>query len=71
MVTVKVTKAELGGKITKKIEVPSFYPTYVYSKNDKDYKMVPLEEAGSVGMPDSEGNYKEIMTHILKSVQPK
>lgn len=71
MVTVKVTKAELGGKITKKIEVPSFYPTYVYSKNDKDYKMVPLEEAGSLGMPDSEESYKEIMTHMLKSVQPK
>ena len=71
MVTVKVSKTELGGKTTKKMEVPSFYPTYVYSKNDKGYKMVPLEDAGKLGLPDSKQNYQEIMTHMLKGVHPK
>ncbi|MCL6570711.1 MAG: CapA family protein [Bacillus sp. (in: Bacteria)] len=43
---------------------PIFYPTYVTSEQYNNFRVVPLEKAGSFGLPNADATYKEIQSHM-------
>ncbi|CAM3727570.1 CapA family protein [Aeromicrobium ponti] len=65
LATVHITKYidQKGVKI--ELSNPSFFPTYVSNKQLKNYRIVPLKEAGSYGMKNAESKYNEIQKHML------
>ncbi|WP_445487167.1 CapA family protein [Niallia sp. 03133] len=65
MASVKVKKSIENGKTNIQLENPSFYPTYAFSHQDKDYKLFPLKEAEQAGLKNAHNVYKETMDHML------
>lgn len=43
---------------------PQFYPTYIASKNEQNYRIFPLEKVPFEYLPDAEKKYQEIMAHM-------
>lgn len=66
LATVDITKhvSEKGNTI--ELANPVFYPTYVSSQNEKNYRVVPLEKAGSFGLSNAAAKYKEIQDHMVQ-----
>jgi poly-gamma-glutamate capsule biosynthesis protein CapA/YwtB (metallophosphatase superfamily) len=66
LATVDITKhvSEKGNTI--ELANPVFYPTYVSSQNEKTYRVVPLEKAGSFGLSNAAAKYKEIQDHMVQ-----
>ncbi|WP_419887383.1 CapA family protein [Neobacillus niacini] len=66
MATVEITKhvSEKGNKI--ELSNPVFYPTYVSSQRNRNYQVVPLENAGSFGLPNASAKYQEIQDHMTQ-----
>jgi poly-gamma-glutamate synthesis protein (capsule biosynthesis protein) len=67
--SIKVKKYVIGNQDDIKLESPNFFPTYVTSKNQKNYKMVPLEKADEYGLPKAKKIYNEISNHMLKALK--
>jgi poly-gamma-glutamate capsule biosynthesis protein CapA/YwtB (metallophosphatase superfamily) len=66
MATVEITKqvTETGKKI--ELANPAFYPTYVSSQTNRNYQVVPLENAGSFGLENASAKYQEIQDHMTQ-----
>ncbi len=66
LATIDITKhiSEKGSSI--KFSNPVFYPTYVSSKKNHSFRVVPLEKAGSFGFRNAEAKYKEIQAYMLQ-----
>jgi poly-gamma-glutamate capsule biosynthesis protein CapA/YwtB (metallophosphatase superfamily) len=66
IVTIEITKnvSQNGTKVD--ISNPQFEPTYVSSKHLRQYRVVPLEKAGSYGMKNASKQYEEIMSHMTQ-----
>ncbi|MCM3691255.1 CapA family protein [Neobacillus niacini] len=64
MATVEITKhiSNTGNSI--ELSNPAFYPTFVSSQRNKNYQVVPLENAGSFGMQNAADKYQEIIDHM-------
>ncbi|OLS38569.1 CapA family protein [Bacillus sp. MRMR6] len=64
MATVEITKqiTESGKKI--ELSNPIFYPTFVSSKNFRNYQVVPLDQAGSHGLDNAAAKNQEILEHM-------
>jgi poly-gamma-glutamate capsule biosynthesis protein CapA/YwtB (metallophosphatase superfamily) len=64
MATVEITKqvTESGKKI--ELSNPHFYPTFVSSKNFRNYQVVPLDQAGSYGLENAAAKNQEILEHM-------
>ncbi|SFA89132.1 MULTISPECIES: CapA family protein [unclassified Bacillus (in: firmicutes)] len=64
--TLEITKTI--SKNERKIELsnPVFIPTYVENKNLKNYRVLPLEKAGSVGAVNATVKNNEILDHMLQ-----
>jgi poly-gamma-glutamate capsule biosynthesis protein CapA/YwtB (metallophosphatase superfamily) len=64
MATVEITKhiSDSGNRI--ELANPVFYPTFVSSQKFKNYRVVPLEAAGSFGLDNASGVYQEIQNHM-------
>ena len=45
---------------------PEFTPTYVSSNEQRNYRVVPLEEAGKYGLDNAATKYKEINAHMTE-----
>ena len=45
---------------------PEFTPTYVSSNEQRNYRVVPLEEAGKYGLENAATKYKEINAHMTE-----
>ncbi len=58
---VKTVSAE-GTKI--ELANPQFYPTYVASQGQANYRVVPLSEAGKHGLKNADAMYQEILEHM-------
>jgi poly-gamma-glutamate capsule biosynthesis protein CapA/YwtB (metallophosphatase superfamily) len=56
-ITEKGTKIDLAN--------PAFTPTYVTSKN-KSFRIVPLDKAGSYGLPNAQSKYNEMQQHMTQ-----
>nr|WP_235714580.1 CapA family protein [Neobacillus dielmonensis] len=64
LASVEITKrvSEQGSKI--ELSNPAFYPTYVTSQKHRNFRVVPLEQAGSAGLKNAEAKYREIQQHM-------
>ncbi|MEK3854729.1 CapA family protein [Cytobacillus sp. FSL H8-0458] len=69
LATVEVTKYIDQNGVDIKLSNPGFVPTYVSNKQLRSYRIVPLEKAGSFGLPDAESKFAEIMKHMMGNVQ--
>lgn len=69
LATVEVTKYIDQNGIDIKLSNPGFVPTYVSNKHLKNYRIVPLEDAGSFGLPHADSKYAEIMKHMMGNVK--
>lgn len=59
---VKEVKSEKETNII--LRNPNFTPTYVTNTNLKNFKIVLLENAASVGLPNAKSKYEEIIEHM-------
>ena len=69
MITVIVTKEQRGKNSTITMENPSFFPTFVSSNEERDYKMHPLLDSQEAIIKYRPSIYTEIMEHMLKDGQ--
>lgn len=69
LATVEVTKYIDQNGVDIKLSNPRFVPTYVSNKQLKNYQIVPLENAGSFGLPNADSKYDEIMKHMLGNMK--
>ncbi|WP_404359080.1 CapA family protein [Cytobacillus firmus] len=69
LATVKVTKYIDQNGVDITLSNPGFVPTYVSNKQLSNYRIVPLEDAGSFGLPHAESKFAEIMKHMTGNVQ--
>ena len=66
MATVDVTKTIDHEGIQIKLSNPDFHSTYVSKVNGtRNYRIIPLQNAGSFGLIDAEKKYQEIQNHLL------
>ena len=57
-ITEKGTKIDLSN--------PSFTPTYVTSKKNNAFRIIPLDKAGAYGLPNAHSKYNEIQQHMTQ-----
>lgn len=69
LATVEVTKYIDQNGVDITLTNPEFVPTYVSNKQLSNYRIVPLEDAGSFGLPHAESKFAEIMKHMTGNVQ--
>jgi hypothetical protein len=48
---------------------PEFIPTFVSSSRQRNYQVVPLQEAGKFGLAGAENKYNEIMHHMTQFIK--
>lgn len=66
MATVDITKHISDKGTTIELSNPVFHPTFVSSQTYRNYRVVPLENAGSYGLPNAQAKYKEIQDHMTQ-----
>jgi len=49
---------------TIRIQNPQFIPTFVSNRHNKNFKVVPLENAGTVGLSNASSKYDEMTHHM-------
>ncbi|OCA90698.1 capsular biosynthesis protein [Bacillus sp. FJAT-27225] len=66
MVTLQVTKTidENGSRI--ELAKPDFYPTFVYRKNNRNFRVVPMEKTGAYGIANPEEMTAQTMAHMTQ-----
>lgn len=69
MVTVTVNKKQQGKATTITLDTPSFYPTFVASKAESNYRMHPLLDSQEAIDKYGPSIYSDIMDHMLKDGQ--
>lgn len=67
LVTIDITKGEDEQSFRIELKNPQFMPTYIASKNEQDYRVIPLTNA--TFLPDAEKKYQEIMEHMTQWLQ--
>ncbi|KON88606.1 capsular biosynthesis protein [Sporosarcina globispora] len=67
--TVEITKYINQNGVDIELSNPGFIPTYVSNEQLRNYRVVPLKDADSFGLPNAESKYNEIMKHMLGNVQ--
>ncbi|MBU8878587.1 CapA family protein [Bacillus sp. FJAT-29790] len=65
MATVEVTKIIDEDGVQIELGNPDFFPTYVAQQNLKNYRVIPLKDAGPAGLKNAEAKYVEIQHHML------
>ncbi|MCM3116342.1 CapA family protein [Neobacillus sp. MER 74] len=66
LATIDITKHISGNGNSIELSNPYFYPTYVSSKRNHNFHVIPLENAGSFGLRNAKGKYTEIQDHMMK-----
>jgi poly-gamma-glutamate capsule biosynthesis protein CapA/YwtB (metallophosphatase superfamily) len=64
MATVEITKQVTESGKTIELSNPNFYPTFVSSKNFRNYRVVPLDQAGFYGLDNAAVKNQEILEHM-------
>ena len=67
LVTIDVVKGNADHGSTIQLKKPQFYPTYIYSENEQNYRVIPLKNTDS--LPDAEKKYEEIMAHVMQWIE--
>jgi ribosomal protein S3AE len=47
-----------------RIQNPQFTPTFVSNSHSRNFKVVPLENAGAVGLSNASSKYDEMTNHM-------
>ncbi len=66
MATVEITKHVSEKETSIALSNPVFFPTYVTNQSYKNYRVVPLESAGSYGLKNAAAKYEEIKEHMVQ-----
>ncbi|WP_246017806.1 CapA family protein [Mesobacillus subterraneus] len=69
LATVEVTKQISPEGTEISLENPGFLPTFVSSSRQRNYRVVPLRDAGRFGLADAENKYNEIMNHMTQFIK--
>jgi poly-gamma-glutamate capsule biosynthesis protein CapA/YwtB (metallophosphatase superfamily) len=69
MATIQVTKKINSEGSSISLSNPGFTPTYVANQRLKNYRVVPLKEAGKFGLSNADSKYNEIMTHMTRHLK--
>ncbi|WP_053366713.1 CapA family protein [Bacillus sp. FJAT-27245] len=64
LVTLKLTKRVNEKGTTVEVASPSFQPTFVYRKNRRDFRVIPLEKARQYGVADPQKMQAETLRHM-------
>ncbi|WP_071459731.1 CapA family protein [Bacillus massilinigeriensis] len=67
---VNLTKTVHSNETSIKISQPTFFPTFVSSFHQTNYRVVPLKDAGHFGLTNASEKYQEIMEHMKMSMEP-
>ncbi len=66
LVTLKLTKTITEKGTSVEVEDPLFYPTFVYRKNRRDFRVVPFEKAGQYAIPNAQKMNAETLNHMYQ-----
>jgi poly-gamma-glutamate capsule biosynthesis protein CapA/YwtB (metallophosphatase superfamily) len=66
MATIDIIKKVTPEGNEVKLSNPKFSPTYVSNKHLKQYRIVPLKDAGKFGLKDASSKYNEMMNHMTQ-----
>lgn len=69
MATVEIIKKIGPAGTSVELAEPQFFPTYVSSSKQRNYRVVPLEEAGKYGLKNAKQEYREIMNHMTEKLE--
>jgi poly-gamma-glutamate capsule biosynthesis protein CapA/YwtB (metallophosphatase superfamily) len=69
MVSLDIIKKITPDGTTIELANPEFNPTYVSSSGQRNYQVVPLEQAGKYGLEQAKGTYEEIMSHMTEPLK--
>nr|WP_289037469.1 CapA family protein [uncultured Allobacillus sp.] len=61
---IKLTKERINNEMSYYVSDAKMIPTYNYSGNNRDFKIVPLSEAGQYGLKDSDRIYEDTINHL-------
>jgi len=69
MVSLDIIKKITPEGTTIELANPKFNPTYVSSSGQRNYQVVPLEQAGKYGLEQANSKYQEIMSHMTEPLK--
>ncbi|WP_404333021.1 CapA family protein [Mesobacillus maritimus] len=69
MVSLDIIKKITPTGSTIELANPEFNPTYVSSSGQRNYQVVPLEQAGKYGLEHAQSKYEEIMGHMTEPLK--
>ncbi|WP_181884613.1 CapA family protein [Neobacillus piezotolerans] len=64
LVTLKLTKTVNDEGTKVEVGPPSFQPTFVYRKNRRDFRVIPIEKAGQYGISNAKKMNEETLIHM-------
>jgi poly-gamma-glutamate synthesis protein (capsule biosynthesis protein) len=64
MASLEVIKTVSPAGTSVELVNPAFYPTFVASKSQQHYRVVPLKDAGNHGLKEAAAKYEEIQEHM-------
>ncbi|MBM4763449.1 CapA family protein [Bacillus sp. B15-48] len=68
IVSIEIKKQIGPSGTTIELGTPIFKPTYVSSYGQRQYRLVPLENAGDFGLVNAQAKYDEIMAHMTENL---
>lgn len=69
LATIQVTKTINKDGTEIQLANPEFLPTFISNQNIRNYKIVPLKEAGPFGLKNAKEKYEEIMNHMFQFIK--
>lgn len=66
LATIEIVKHIDKSGVKIELKNPSFSPTFVSNQNENNYQVVPLKNAGVVGLENAQGKYDEMMNHMTQ-----
>jgi poly-gamma-glutamate capsule biosynthesis protein CapA/YwtB (metallophosphatase superfamily) len=69
MVSLDIIKKITPTGTSVELANPEFSPTFVSSRGQRNYQVVPLEQAEKYGLDQASSKYKEIMSHMTEPLK--
>lgn len=66
LVTLKLTKKVNDKGTSVEVSSPSFQPTFVYRKNRRNFRVIPIEKAGQYGVANAQKMQAETLGHMYQ-----
>ncbi|ODG89675.1 hypothetical protein BED47_14765 [Gottfriedia luciferensis] len=69
MGTIDVVKTRTDQNVKIELENPSFFPTYNYYRDNRNFKIMSLENINEVNLKNGKMRYNEIMNHMRTNIK--